>query len=60
MSTLEPLGKGVYHVNFEQISLSVVDFEHILHLFFSFSIVDFELVIVTWIVPDLQITFILL
>ena len=29
-------------------------------LFFSFSIVDFELVIVTWIVPDLQITFILL
>ena len=57
MSALEPLGKGVYHLNFEQISLSVVDFEHI---FFSFSIVDFELVVVTWIVPDLQITFILL
>ena len=47
MSTLEPLGKGVNHLNFEQISLFIVDFEHILHLFFSFSIVDFELVIVT-------------
>ena len=36
MSTLEPLGKGVNHLNFEQISLSIVDFEHILHFFLVF------------------------